>query len=80
MCSNISKVGSDFSKQASANPRRLHSRPRSTTAAPHVGKSEARKYQRENLGLDLQFSWDEAKTTLMGTHKTLNITYINQIV
>lgn len=47
----------------------LHSRPRSTMAASHVGKPEAQKREHENLW----FSRDKAETALTGTHKTLLI-------
>ena len=51
----------------------LHSRPRSTTAALHAEKPEARKREHENPRLDLRFSRDKAETILTGTHKTLLI-------
>lgn len=45
------------------------------------GEAQTQKYEHENLGLDLWFSWDKAKITVTVTHSSLAgvSTEINQI-
>lgn len=73
MYHNITKARGHFLKKHQQTPARLHSRPRSTTAASHMEKPEGQKCEQETPALGFWLSRDKAKTPLTGVHKTLLI-------